>query len=65
VQGRSGTGITGSFNMAAGDTYGVTPDERIAYLAAQVQQTQAQLNELADLARRNDIPPGVLRGMPA
>lgn len=58
-------GTTGTFNMAAGDTYGVTPEDRIAFLAARVQETQERLDELADLARRNDIPPGVLRGTPA
>jgi hypothetical protein len=65
LQARDGRGTTGSFNMAAGDTYGVTPEERIAFLESQVQETQARLDELADLARRNDILPGVLRGTPA
>jgi multidrug efflux pump subunit AcrA (membrane-fusion protein) len=58
-------GITGSINMAAGETFGVTPDETIANLQAQRIETQSRLDELADLARRNDIPPGVLRGTPA
>jgi hypothetical protein len=61
LQARNGRGVTGSFDMAAGDTYGVTPEERIAFLASQVQETRARLNELADLARRNEIPAGVLR----
>jgi hypothetical protein len=65
LQARDGRGTTGSFDMAAGDTYGVTAEERIAFLAAQVQETQARLGELADLARRNDIPAGVLRGTAA
>ena len=47
--------------MAAGDTYGVTPEDVIAHLQAQVTETQSRLDELADLARRNDIAPGVLR----
>jgi hypothetical protein len=55
-------GVTsGGVNMAAGDTYGVTPDDVIAHLEAQTQETQSLLDELADLARRNGIAPGVLR----
>jgi hypothetical protein len=41
---------------------GVTPEAGIAILAAQVQQVQNQMDELSDLARQNNIPPGVLRG---
>jgi hypothetical protein len=41
---------------------GVTPEAGLANLAAQVQEVQNQLDELSDLARRNNIPPGVLRG---
>lgn len=41
---------------------GVTPDAGLAILAAQVQEIQTQLDDLSDLARQNDIPPGVLRG---
>ncbi len=41
---------------------GVTPDASIAILSAQVQEVQNQLDELSDLARQNNIPPGVLRG---
>ena len=40
---------------------GVTPDEAIALFQAQVQDVQNQLDELSDLARQHDIPPGVLR----
>jgi hypothetical protein len=40
---------------------GVTPESGIAVLAAQVLEVQSQLNELSDLARQNNIPPGVLR----
>lgn len=65
LQARDGRGITGSFDMAVGDTYGITPGERIAFLESQVQETQARLNELADMARRNEIPAGMLRGTPA
>jgi hypothetical protein len=41
---------------------GITPDAGIAILEARVNEVQGQLDELSDLARRNDIPPGVLRG---
>jgi hypothetical protein len=41
---------------------GVTPEAGIAILAAQVQEVQNQLDELSDLARQNNISPGVLRG---
>ena len=41
---------------------GVTPEAGIAVLAAQVLEVQSQLDELSELARQNNIPPGVLRG---
>jgi len=41
---------------------GVTPEAAIALLQAQVNDIQDQLDELSDLARQHDIPPGVLRG---
>lgn len=41
---------------------GVTPETAIALLQAQVSDVQNQLDELSDLARQHDIPPGVLRG---
>jgi hypothetical protein len=41
---------------------GMTPAEGLANLQAQVQEVQNQLDDLADLARQHDIPPGVLRG---
>jgi hypothetical protein len=41
---------------------GVTPDAGVAILTAQVLEVQNQLDELSDLARQNNIPPGVLRG---
>jgi hypothetical protein len=40
---------------------GVTPEAGIAILIAQASEVQTQLNELSDLARQNNIPPGVLR----
>ena len=41
---------------------GVTPEAGVTNLAAQVQEVQSQLDELSDLARQNNIPPGILRG---
>ena len=41
---------------------GITPEAGIATLEAQVGEVQSQLDDLSDLARRNNIPPGVLRG---
>jgi hypothetical protein len=61
AQARNLRGTTGSFNMLAGDTFGVTPEEVIAHLEGQVQETQGRLDELADLARRNSIPTDILR----
>jgi hypothetical protein len=46
--------------MAASNP-GITPEEGIANLAAQVGQIQSALDELAFLAQRNSIAPGVLR----
>ena len=40
---------------------GVTPDAAIALLEARVQEVQSQLDDLSDLARQHDIPPGDLR----
>jgi hypothetical protein len=41
---------------------GMTPAEGLANLQAQVEEIQNYLDELSDLARQHDIPPGVLRG---
>ena len=43
------------------DNAGLTPASGLANLQAQVQEVQSQLDELSDLARQHDIPPGVLR----
>jgi hypothetical protein len=40
---------------------GVTLQAGLAILSAQVQEVQNQMDELGDLARQNNIPPGVLR----
>jgi hypothetical protein len=44
------------------DNAGVTPAAGVAILQAEVQETQAQMDELSDLARQHNILPGVLRG---
>jgi hypothetical protein len=41
---------------------GITPEAGTALLEVRVREVQSQLDELSDLARRNNIPPGVLRG---
>jgi hypothetical protein len=41
---------------------GVTPAAALEVLQARVQEIQGRLDELADLARQHDIPPGDLRG---
>jgi hypothetical protein len=41
---------------------GMTPAEGLANLQAAVQEIQTYFDELSDLARQHDIPPGVLRG---
>jgi hypothetical protein len=43
------------------DNAGVTPASGVAILQTKVQEIQNQLDELSDLARQHDIPPGVLR----
>ena len=42
-------------------TIGVTPAAALAVLETQVNDVQSQLDELNDLARQNNIPPGDLR----
>jgi hypothetical protein len=41
---------------------GITPEAWIEILQQGVMEEQARLDELEDLARRNDIEPGALRG---
>ena len=43
-------------------TIGATPQDALAILEALVGEVQSRLDELSDLARQNNIPPGVLRG---
>lgn len=41
---------------------GITPEAGIEILRQRVTETQSELDDLEDLARRNDIEPGTLRG---
>jgi hypothetical protein len=52
---------TGGINLAQGDI-ATTLEDGIDLLQWRVYETQSDLDDLEDLARRNDIPPGVLRG---
>lgn len=52
---------TGGVNLAE-DDIGITPEATIEILQNRVRETQRELRTLQDLARQNDIPPGVLRG---
>jgi hypothetical protein len=52
---------TGGINLDAGDI-GITPEASIEILLQRVSEAQTELDALDDLARRNDIPPGTLRG---
>jgi hypothetical protein len=53
--------VTGGINLKGGDI-GITPDAGIEILQHRVQDTESDLEALEDLARRNGIPPGTLRG---
>jgi hypothetical protein len=53
--------MTGGINLDDSDT-GITPEAGIEMLQQRVSETQAELDALEDLAGRNDIEPGTLRG---
>lgn len=53
--------VTGGINLDDGDI-GITPEAGIEILQQRVSEAQAGIDALEDLARRNDIPPGTLRG---
>jgi hypothetical protein len=53
--------MTGGINLDDGDI-GISPEAGIEILQQRVSETQAELDALEDLARRNDIEPGTLRG---
>ncbi len=52
---------TGGIDLDEGDA-GITPEAGIEILQRRLSEAQEQLDVLEDLARRNDIPPGTLRG---
>jgi len=52
---------TGGINLDEGDI-GITPDAGTEILRQRAKETQTELDALDDLARRNGIPPGALRG---
>ena len=52
---------TGGIDLDDGDI-GITPEAGIEILQQRVTETQSELDDLEDLARRNDIEPGTLRG---
>jgi hypothetical protein len=52
---------TGGINLV-GEDFAVTPEDGVEILQQRVNETQAKLEDLEDLARRNDIEPGTLRG---
>ena len=53
--------MTGGINLNDGDV-GITPEAGIEILQQRVSEIQTQLDALEDLARRNEISPGTLRG---
>ena len=52
---------TGGVNLDESDA-GITPEAGIEILERRVKEAQTELDALEELARRNDIPPGTLRG---
>ncbi len=54
--------MTGGINLDGGDI-GITPEAGIEILEQCVMEEQARLDDLENLARRNDIEPGTLRGL--
>jgi hypothetical protein len=52
---------TGGINLEEGDI-GITPEAGVEILQRRVTEVQEKLGDLEDLARRNDIEPGTLRG---
>ena len=52
---------TGGISLDEGDI-GITPEAGIQLLEQRVSEIQTEFDELEDLARRNGIPPGTLRG---
>jgi len=53
--------MAGGINLDEGDV-GITPEAGMEILQQRVEEARTELEALEDLARRNDIPPGILRG---
>lgn len=53
--------MTGGINLEE-DELGITLEAGIEILQQRVSEAQGEFDALEDLARRNDIPPGTLRG---
>ena len=53
--------MAAGINLEEGEI-GITPEAGIEILQERVNKTQSELDALEDLARRDDIPPGSLRG---
>lgn len=51
----------GGINLDEGDI-AITPEVGIEILEGHMNEVETELNALEDLARRHDIPPGILRG---
>jgi hypothetical protein len=58
---RSLKNSTGGIDLVAED-FAITPEAGIEILEQRVSETQSELDALEDLARRNGIEPGTLRG---
>ncbi len=52
---------TGGINFDEGDI-AITPEAGVEILQQRAKEIQTELDTLDDLARRNDIPPGMMRG---
>jgi len=52
---------TGGINLEEGNI-GITPEAGVEILQQRATAVQEKLSDLEDLARRNDIEPGTLRG---
>ena len=58
---RSLRASTGGIDLV-GEDFAITPEAGIEILQQRITEAEARLNYLEDLARRNDIEPGALRG---
>lgn len=52
---------TGGIDLV-GEDFAITPEAGIEILQQRITDAEARLNDLEDLAHRNDIEPGALRG---